>query len=205
MCMQRSLEVTNVFIINAAKAFDGSEGKLNDHLTQVATELLSSYQIDVQSTRIDDGYDNNEEVDKYLWADVIIYQMPAWWMEGPWILKKYIDDVFSAGYGKMYIDDGRTRKDPLKKYGSGGLLQGKKYLLSVTWNAPVGSFEEQEQFFEGKGIDAVYFPFHKANQFLGMEGLKTFGMFDVVKQPQIEQDVEAYKQHLKHEIVGIVG
>lgn len=205
MCMQRSLDVTNVFIINAAKVFDGSEGKLNDHLTQVATELLSSYQINVQSTRIDDGYDNNEEVDKYLWADVIIYQMPAWWMEGPWILKKYIDDVFSAGYGKMYIDDGRTRKDPLKKYGSGGLLQGKKYLLSVTWNAPFESFEEQEQFFEGKGIDAVYFPFHKANQFLGMEGLKTFGMFDVVKQPQIEQDVEAYKQHLKHEIVGIVG
>ncbi len=39
-----------------------------------------------------------------------------------------------------------------------------------------------------------------------MEGLKTFGMFDVVKQPQIEQDVEAYKKkHLKHEIVGIAG
>lgn len=201
----RSLEVTNVFIINAAKEFDGSEGKLNDHLTQVATDLLSSHQINVQSTRIDDGYDNNEEVDKYLWADVIIYQMPAWWMEGPWILKKYIDDVFSAGYGKMYIDDGRTRKDPSKKYGSGGLLQGKKYLLSVTWNAPFESFEEQEQFFEGKGIDAVYFPFHKANQFLGMEGLKTFGMFDVVKQPQIEQDADAYKKHLKHEIVGIAG
>ncbi|MGN3439696.1 NAD(P)H-dependent oxidoreductase [Proteus penneri] len=184
--------MTNAFIINAAKEFDGSEGKLNDHLTQVATDLLSSHQINVQSTRIDDGYDNNEEVDKYLWADVIIYQMPAWWMEGPWILKKY-------------IDDGRTRKDPSKKYGSGGLLQGKKYLLSVTWNAPFESFEEQEQFFEGKGIDAVYFPFHKANQFLGMEGLKTFGMFDVVKQPQIEQDVEAYKKHLKHEIVGIAG
>lgn len=195
--------MTNVFIINAAKEFDGSEGKLNDHLTQVATELLSSHQINVQSTRIDDGYDNEEEVDKYLWADVIIYQMPAWWMEGPWILKKYIDDVFSAGYGKMYIDDGRTLKDPSKKYGSGGLLQGKKYLLSVTWNAPFESFEEQEQFFEGKGIDAVYFPFHKANQFLGMEGLKTFGMFDVVKQPQIEQDIEAYKKHLEQEIVGI--
>ncbi|MBG5948813.1 NAD(P)H-dependent oxidoreductase [Proteus terrae] len=157
--------MTNVFIINAAKEFDGSEGKLNDHLTQVATELLSSHHINVQSTRI--------------------------------------DDVFSAGDGKMFIDDGRTRKDPSKKYGSGGLLQGKKYLLSVTWNAPLESFEEQEQFFEGKGIDAVYFPFHKANQFLGMEGLKTFGMFDVVKQPQIEQDIKAYKKHLEQEIVGI--
>lgn len=82
-------------------------------------------------------------------------------------------------------------------------MQGKKYLLSVTWNAPFESFEEQEQFFEGKGIDAVYFPFHKANQFLGMEGLKTFGMFDVVKQPQIEQDIKAYKKHLEQEIVGI--
>ncbi|MBI6528969.1 NAD(P)H-dependent oxidoreductase [Proteus vulgaris] len=195
--------MANVFIINASKEFGGSEGKLNDHLTQVATTLLSSYQINVQSTRIDDGYDNSEEVDKYLWADVIIYQMPAWWMEGPWILKKYIDDVFSAGDGKLFIDDGRTRKDPSKKYGSGGLLQGKKYLLSVTWNAPFGSFEDQEQFFEGKGIDAVYFPFHKANQFLGMEGLKTFGMFDVVKQPQIEKDVEAYKKHLEQEIIGL--
>ncbi|WP_193015060.1 NAD(P)H-dependent oxidoreductase [Proteus sp. FME41] len=195
--------MANVFIINASKEFDGSEGKLNDYLTHVATTLLSSHQINVQSTRIDDGYDNDEEVDKYLWADVIIYQMPAWWMEGPWILKKYIDDVFSAGHGKMFIDDGRTRKDPSQKYGSGGLLQGKKYLLSVTWNAPFESFEEQEQFFEGKGIDAVYFPFHKANQFLGMEGLKTFGMFDVVKQPQIEKDVEAYKKHLEQEIIGL--
>lgn len=82
--------MANVFIINASKEFDGSEGKLNDHLTQVATTLLSSHQINVQSTRIDDGYDNDEEVDKYLWADVIIYQMPAWWMEGPWILKNIL-------------------------------------------------------------------------------------------------------------------
>lgn len=82
--------MANVFIINASKEFDGSEGKLNDYLTQVATTLLSSHQINVQSTRIDDGYDNDDEVDKYLWADVIIYQMPAWWMEGPWILKNIL-------------------------------------------------------------------------------------------------------------------
>lgn len=195
--------MTNVFIVNASKEFDSSKGKLNDYLTEVAASYLSTNNINVKSTRIDDGYINEEEVDKYLWADVIIYQMPAWWMEGPWILKKYVDEVFSAGYGKLFIDDGRTRKDVTKKYGSGGLLQGKKYLLSVTWNAPFESFEEQTQFFEGKGIDAVYFPFHKANQFLGLSPLKTFGCFDVVKQPDIERDVIAYKQHLKQEIINI--
>ncbi|OAT36616.1 NAD(P)H-dependent oxidoreductase [Proteus myxofaciens] len=194
--------MTNVYIVNASKVFGGSEGKLNDHLTDVATSFLSSHQVNVKSIRIDDGYNNEDEVENFMWADVIIYQMPAWWMEGPWILKKYVDDVFSAGHERMFLDDGRTRKDPSKKYGSGGLLQGKKYLLSVTWNAPFESFEEQNQFFEGKGIDAVYFPFHKANQFLGMTPLKTFGCFDVVKQPQIEKDVEAYKVHLEQEIVN---
>lgn len=194
--------MTNVYIVNASKVFDGSEGKLNDHLTDVATTLLSSHKVNVKSVRIDDGYNNEDEVENFMWADVIIYQMPAWWMEGPWILKKYVDDVFSAGHERMFLDDGRTRKDPSKKYGSGGLLQGKKYLLSVTWNAPFESFEEQNQFFEGKGLDAVYFPFHKANQFLGMTPLKTFACFDVVKQPQIEKDVEAYKVHLEQEIVN---
>lgn len=47
-------------------------------------------------------------------------------------MKKYIDDVFTEGHGTLYASDGRTRKDPSKKYGSGGLVQGKKYMLSLT-------------------------------------------------------------------------
>ncbi|PKM06693.1 MAG: NADPH quinone reductase MdaB, partial [Gammaproteobacteria bacterium HGW-Gammaproteobacteria-5] len=51
-------------------------------------------------------------------------------------------------------------------------------------------------FFEGKGVDAVYFPFHKANEFLGMSGLPTFICNDVMKVPSIEHDVARYEQHL---------
>ncbi len=47
-------------------------------------------------------------------------------MGAPWTVKKYIDDVFTEGHGTLYASDGRTRKDPSKKYGSGGLVQGKK-------------------------------------------------------------------------------
>ena len=49
--------------------------------------------------------------------------------------------------------------------GSGGLIQGKKYMLSLTWNAPMEAFTEEDQFFHGVGVDGVYLPFHKANQF----------------------------------------
>ncbi|OTA19537.1 NADPH quinone reductase MdaB [Xenorhabdus beddingii] len=98
-------------------------------------------------------------LDKFLWADSIIYQMPGWGMEAPWILKKYVDEVFSAGHSSLFKNDGRTRNDPRKKYDSGGLVQDKTYMFPVTWNAPLESFEDPEQFFEGKGVDSVYYPF----------------------------------------------
>ena len=47
-------------------------------------------------------------------------------------------------------------------------------MISATWNAPQQAFDDPADFFEAKGVDAVYFPFHKANQFLGMTGLPTF-------------------------------
>ncbi|MEY4937038.1 MAG: hypothetical protein RIS64_3397, partial [Bacteroidota bacterium] len=49
----------------------------------------------------------------------------------PWIYKKYADEVFTAGLIQqaMLTDDGRTRKDPSKQYGTGGKMQGKKYML----------------------------------------------------------------------------
>ena len=189
--------MSSVLIVNASKEFGNSAGKLNDYLSELAGEVLLNAGHEIKMTRIDDGYDIQQEVEKFLWADTVIYQMPVWWMEGPWILKKYVDEVFTAGWNKLFRDDGRTRSDPSKKYGSGGLVQGKRYMLSVTWNAPLEAFVEPGQFFEGKGVDAIFFPLHKANQFLGMTPLPTFMCNDVVKQPEIDQDAARYREHLK--------
>ncbi len=117
-------------------------------------------------------------------------------MGTPWILKKYIDEVFTAGHGRLYTSDGRSRSDASKKYGSGGLLQGKTYLLSVTWSAPKSAFDAPDDFFAGAGVDVVYLPFHKANEFLGMTALPTFICNDVIKQPDIAGDIARYRQHL---------
>jgi modulator of drug activity B len=186
----------NILIINGAKKFAHSNGELNDTLTILAQQVLVELGHTVQISRADSNYDIQEEIQKYIWADVVIYQMPGWWMGAPWTVKKYIDDIFTEGHGTLYASDGRSRSDTSKKYGSGGLIQDKKYMLSLTWNAPKEAFTQADQFFEGVGVDGVYLPFHKANQFLGMQGLNTFIVHDVIKMPNVEQYESEYRQHL---------
>ncbi|MFV3305925.1 NAD(P)H-dependent oxidoreductase [Pseudomonas sp. NY15181] len=185
-----------ILLINGGKQFAHSDGRYNATLHEAAIAHLDRAGFDVKETFVDGGYDIAEEVQKILWADVVIYQIPGWWMGAPWTVKQYLDEVFTAGHGSLYANDGRTRSDASQKYGSGGLLQGKQYMISATWNAPQQAFDDPTDFFEGKGADAVYFPFHKANQFLGMSALPTFLCVDVMKRPDIAGDVERYQRHL---------
>ena len=192
--------MSKILIVNGAKKFLLSKGELNNKFAFLAYDHLASQGHDVSMTIVDKGYSIDEEVQKIANSDVIIFQMPGWWMGEPWTIKKYIDEVFTAGHGVLYASDGRSRTDPTKKYGSGGLLQGKKYMLSVTWNAPLEAFNDSEQFFNGVGVEGVYLHFHKANQFLGLDALPTFIANDVEKNPQIENDVARYLQHLANNI-----
>ena len=186
----------NILLVNGAKTFAHSNGQLNDTLTELAQEVLLDLGHQVQVTRADSEYDAKAEVEKFLWADTVIYQMPGWWMGAPWTVKKYIDDVFTEGHGSLYASDGRSRSDASKKYGSGGLIHDKNYMLSLTWNAPMDAFNDAEQFFHGVGVDGVYLPFHKANQFLGMQTLPTFIVNDVIKAPEVEAYMAQYRDHL---------
>ena len=113
----------------------------------------------------------------------------------PWQLKKYEDDVFVDPL--LCGGDGRSRQDPSKKYGSGGKLTEKRYLLSSTWNAPLEAFTDPNQFFEGKGIDGLFMPRHKTFQFLGMKPCESFIVNDVFKNPTIEADMKRWEAHLE--------
>ena len=186
----------NILLINGAKTFAHSNGQLNDTLTEFAQDVLSDLGHQVQVTRAESEYDAIVEVEKFVWADTVIYQMTGWWMGAPWTVKKYIDDVFTEGHGSLYANDGRSRADASKKYGSGGLIHDKNYMLSLTWYAPMDAFNDAEQFFHGVGVDGVYLPFHKANQFLGMQTLPTFIVNDVIKAPEVEAYMAQYRDHL---------
>ena len=186
-----------ILLINGGKAFAHSGGELNNTLHGVAVSTLTEMGYEIRETMIDQGYDLETEVQNFLWADTIVYQMPGWWMCAPWIVKRYIDEVFTEGHGALYASDGRSRQDPTKQYGSGGLLQGRRYMLSLTWNAPLEAFDEPGNFFEGRGVEGVYFPFHKSQEFIGLEALPTFIANDVMKVPQVDRNKADYRDHLR--------
>ena len=186
-----------ILLINGGKAFAHSGGELNNTLHSVAVSTLTEMGYEIRETVIDQDYDLETEVQNFLWADTIVYQMPGWWMGAPWIVKRYIDEVFTEGHGALYASDGRSRQDPTKQYGSGGLLQGRRYMLSLTWNAPLEAFDEPGNFFEGRGVEGVYFPFHKSQEFIGLEALPTFIANDVMKVPQVDRNKADYRDHLR--------
>ena len=189
-----------VLIINTHQFYEGfAEGKLNKTMADVIEEEMTSKGFEVKQTYVEKGYDINEEVEKHLWADIIITQAPVYWFGTPWIYKKYIDEVFTTGLVQqnLLIDDGRTRKDPDKQYGTGGKMQGKKYMLSLTWNAPPKAFDDKEQsLLEGKTVDDVFVGNTAVYKFCGAEILPSFSCYDVLKDPDVESDIKRLRQHL---------
>lgn len=186
-----------ILLLDGGKAFGHSQGKLNHTLHAVAKKTLESLGHQTQQTIIDEGYEIEKEVGKFLWMDTVIWQMPGWWMGEPWIVKKYMDEVFTAGHGKLYESDGRHRVNPTKNYGTGGLIKDKKCMLSLTWNAPIEAFTDKEEFFCGIGVDGVYLHFLKANEFLGLKALPTYICNDVIKVPNVPKFIADYEEHLK--------
>ena len=188
----------NVLLINGHQRWEGfAEGKLNQTIIDETQKQLTNTGYEIKTTIVESGYDIAEELDKYKWADAVFVQTPVYWMSVPYLFKKYMDEVFTSGIGEVLCtDDGRTRSDLSKKYGSGGLMNKKKYMLSTTWNAPLESFEDPAQFFEGKGVDGVFMWLHKAFQFFSMEPLPTFSCHDVLKNADVEGDLKRLEVHL---------
>ncbi|EAI9907300.1 NAD(P)H-dependent oxidoreductase [Campylobacter upsaliensis] len=184
-------------LINGSKKFGNDGTRLNATLQSVAKEELESKGYKVLETIIDKGYKVEEELKKIADSHLIIYQMPAWWMGEPWIVKKYIDEVYLNGVSILFANDGRSRADESLKYGSGGLARDKRIMLSVTWNAPKETFAESNGFFEGVGVEGVYLHLRKAHEFCGMEWLPIFMCNDVVKNPQVERYITKYREHIR--------
>lgn len=191
-----------ILIINAHQYHPYSEGALNQALVEQLQTFFAPSHYEVNVTTLEEQYDIQEQLQLILWADLIIVQAPVYWMSVPWLFKKYIDEVFMEGVtGLMCNGDGRHEATPKKGYGTGGVLTEKKYMLSLTLNAPEEAFNDPEEpFFAGKSLDDMFWPIHLTFKFCGMQPLQTFACYDVKKNPQIEQDFESLSAHLDREI-----
>ena len=122
------------------------------------------------------------------------------WFGAPWIYKKYVDEVFNVALAaKVLLEgDGRTRQDHSRQYGTGGKMQGKKFMISATWNAPREAFDNPNgALYGGKGTSDLFLHITSNYKFCGYDILSDFGVFDIFKNPDIPRAFEDYQRHLE--------
>ena len=175
----------NILIINGHQKMPYASGKLNRTLVDEMKKFLARKN-KIKTTIIARGYNPELERKKFKWADVIIFQFPIFWFSVPAPLQQYMQDVYA--YGDFYKTEG-------KSYGQGGLLQGKAYMFSSTWNSPADAFGRG--FWKGvPSPDRVLIGLHKAQAFIGLKALPSFSCHNVVKEPKIREYVASLKKHL---------
>ena len=189
----------NVLLINGHEYWESSPGQLNETLLLESISWFKERKYSIKTTHTKQDYDLEEEVQKILWADLIIYFSPVYWMSIPASMKSYFDHVYAQGRGRLFKNDGRDNEG---QYGTGGLLISKEYMLITTWNAPLEAFKQPSQFlFEGKDVDDVFFNFHSMQKFIGLQQLKSLSLFDVKRNPNIKQFLDDLKTHLSENVI----
>lgn len=187
--------MTNVLIINGHQPFPTSPGQLNAAFCAKAQTLLETSDCIVRTVNTAQAWETEAQVELQLWADLILLQFPLNSMGLPWSLKRYLDEVYTAGMdGRLAKGDGRTRSDPQRQYGSGGGMHGRYYMLSVTCNAPEHAFSDPAQtLFAGRSLDDLLSPVHINFAFFALSALPTFAAYDVKKAPSISHAFERFE------------
>ncbi|RAJ04830.1 NAD(P)H-dependent oxidoreductase [Arenibacter echinorum] len=196
----------NIFIINGGHPFAHSGGRFNETLfTNTISFFDKLEEFEVKFTQVGENYNVKEEVEKFKWADLVIYHTPIWWFQIPFGFKKYIDEVFTEGHQNgIYASDGRSRKNPNINYGTGGLMHGKKYILTTSWNAPKTAFTLENEFFNQKSVDeGAMFGFHRMNAFTGMELLATHHFHDMEKNADVPFELNNYSVFLNDLMINL--
>lgn len=179
----------NFFVLNGHKYYPYSEGRLNKTLFDQIVMLVKPNN-DVKTTIIEDGYDINEELEKFNWADIIIFQTPVNWFSIPWTFKKYIDELYL--HGIFYKGS--------NAYGNGGIMKGKKYMYSFTLNPSENDFGDFNKFFNGKSPEDFFIALHKIHQYAGMEPIKSYFCFNAVHNPDIGKYLGGLEEHINNYI-----
>jgi NAD(P)H dehydrogenase (quinone) len=118
-----------------------------------------------------------QEMDKLLWADFVLFQFPLWWFSLPAILKGWVDRVFAMGFA--YSDTARFET---------GVFRGKRAMLSITTGGLPSRYDADGQYGEFEAVvrHVQFGMFH----FVGIDVLPPFVAFGAARI-QTEQR-EAY-------------
>ncbi len=130
--------------------------------------------------------DLREEMEKLVWADVLIFQFPLWWFGIPAILKGWVDRVFAVGFaygGGRWYDEGAFR--------------GKRAMLSLTTGGGPSIFAPDG--LSGDIHRQILYPIqHGMLYFVGMDVLPPFIAWSAARvgEEKRQEYLEEYRQRL---------
>src|SRR3954447_19161664 len=138
--------------------------------------------------------DVKAEIEKLLWADVLILQFPLWWFSMPAILKGWVDRVFA--YGFAYGVGEHSDKRWGDRY-SEGRLAGKSAMLIVTAGG-------RQEHYSARGIngpiDDLLFPInHGILYYPGYDVLPPFVVYkaDRLSEAEFERVAEQLRERMR--------
>ena len=123
--------------------------------------------------------DIQEEQQKLLWADTILFYFPLWWYSVPAVLKGWIDRVFAYGFA----------------YGDQYHLAGRRAMLTLTTGGPPRPFTQDKQ----EAINHMLEHIQRGTlHFCGIEVLPPFAVYggDYANMEQRDQYLLQYRQML---------
>ena len=125
------------------------------------------------------------EMDKLVWADMVIFQFPLWWFSLPAILKGWVDRVFAMGFAYG-----------LQQSYESGVFRGKRSMLAFTTGGPARVYQPGGR---NGGMDELILHIQRGMlYFVGMEVLPPFIAYGASRCTPEERAayLEAYRQRL---------
>jgi NAD(P)H dehydrogenase (quinone) len=138
--------------------------------------------------------DVQAEIEKLLWADMLILQFPLWWYAMPAILKGWVDRVYAYGFAYGVGEHSERRWGD--RFGE-GTLAGKRAMLIVT----TGGWEEH---YSARGVNGpiedLLFPInHGILYYPGYQVLPPFVVYRVDRfgEADFASAAEALRQRMR--------
>ena len=124
------------------------------------------------------------EMDKLVWADLVIFQFPLWWFSLPAILKGWVDRVFAMGFS---YNLGQSYEN--------GVFRGKRAMLSFTTGGPLTSYGTGKN---GNLDDLLRHVQYGMLHYIGMDVLPPFIAYSAARVTPEQRTVylEAYRERL---------
>lgn len=114
--------------------------------------------------------------------------------------------MFNEGLRSKLLldDDGRTRTDPTRQYGTGGHLHGRGFFISSTWTAPADTFANPDSvLFGGRTVDDLLLSISTNYRFVGFAELAHYCLFDIFHGTRVGEDIAAYPAHLDRQLAAL--